>query len=85
MRGRRTGSRRVSIFTTAKIPRVHRKQVAARQANQPPASAKMPTHGITVLLATHAETPTWIDRELILTQGRLTEDRLIKPGEQHNA
>jgi ABC-type ATPase involved in cell division len=39
----------------------------------------MTTHGITVLLATHAETPTWIDRELVLTQGRLTE-----PHERHN-
>lgn len=79
MRGRRTGSRRVSVFAASKIIRVHRKQVAARQANQPPASAEMTTHGITVLLATHAETPTWIDRELVLTQGRLTE-----PHERHN-
>ncbi|MDC8011826.1 thiol reductant ABC exporter subunit CydD [Tahibacter soli] len=79
MRGRRTGSRRVSVFAASKIIRVHRKQVAARQANQPPASAEMTTHGITVLLATHAETPAWIDRELVLVQGRLTE-----PRERHN-
>ena len=75
MRGTRAGSRRASAFTATPITRVYRKQAAAHQTNQPPALAEMTSTGITVLLATHAETPTWIDRELFLTQGRLTEAR----------